>query len=134
MLDRSFPDGTSKTIFFAERYSSCGATGLPLSDENVLNYSSGWASASWDGFRPVFCVNNELHRPELPGYHPCCMFQETPHPTNNCDNGRAHTPHSGAMNVAVADGSVRSISTDISETTWVYACDPRDGQVISEDW
>jgi hypothetical protein len=38
------------------------------------------------------------------------------------------------MNVALGDGSVRFVSAAISATTWVYACDPRDGQVLGGDW
>ncbi|MBN2295171.1 MAG: DUF1559 domain-containing protein [Pirellulales bacterium] len=133
-LDRSFPDGTSKTILFAERYASCGKTGRPFTDVNAMNYSNLWTDSSGGGFRPAFCINNEKQDPVISGYQPCWRFQETPHPTNTCDNARAQTPHPGTMNVSMADGSVCSISTAIDDHNWALACDPRDGQVLPDDW
>ena len=132
-LDRSFPDGTSKTILFAERYGSCGKTGEPFTKEFVLNYSNLWTDSSAP-FRPEFCANHYEHTPQATGYHACWMFQETPHPYNSCDNARAQTPHPGAMNVAMADGSVSSLSTSMSEVNWALACNPQDGEVLPEDW
>ena len=46
---------------------------------------------------------------------------------------QAQTPHS-AMNVALADGSIRSVSPSISQDTWTRAMLPRDGQVLDGDW
>jgi prepilin-type processing-associated H-X9-DG protein len=132
-LDRSLPDGTSKTILFAERYPSCGKTGKPFTEVMALNYSNLWTDSS-EGFRPGFCVNDEKQNPRSQGYRPCWMFQDTPHPTNTCDNGRAQTPHAGVMNVTLADGSVRGISPAMDWLTWTYACDPRDGQTLPADW
>jgi prepilin-type processing-associated H-X9-DG protein len=62
------------------------------------------------------------------------MFQETPHPYNSCDNARAHTPHPGVMNVAMADGSVASVGSSMSETIWALACNPQDGRILPEGW
>ena len=44
------------------------------------------------------------------------------------------TGHTGAMPVAVADGSVRLVSGSISQTTWYYACNPADHQPLPSDW
>jgi hypothetical protein len=38
------------------------------------------------------------------------------------------------MNVALADGSVRSVSAGISAATWAIVCNPRDGLVVGSDW
>ena len=38
------------------------------------------------------------------------------------------------MNVGLGDGSVRTIDALIDEETWVRACDPRDGYVLSGAW
>ena len=50
-----------------------------------------------------------------------------------CDNWRAQTPHL-AMNAALADGSVRSVFREISQTTWDNALQPNDGNALSNDW
>jgi hypothetical protein len=38
------------------------------------------------------------------------------------------------MNIAMMDGSIRSITSDLSETTWTNALDPADGQALGSDW
>ncbi len=49
-----------------------------------------------------------------------------------CNNWTAQTGHT-AMNIVMADGSVRSISPDVSATTWERLMLPRDGQVVGSD-
>ena len=45
---------------------------------------------------------------------------------------RASTPHSGVMNGALADGSVRGFSVDISEDVWLNLIKADDGNTIGE--
>jgi prepilin-type N-terminal cleavage/methylation domain-containing protein/prepilin-type processing-associated H-X9-DG protein len=45
---------------------------------------------------------------------------------------RASTPHSGVMNGALADGSVRGFSVDISEDVWLNLIKADDGNAIGE--
>jgi prepilin-type N-terminal cleavage/methylation domain-containing protein len=51
-----------------------------------------------------------------------------------CDYRRLNALHGPVMNTGLADGSVRSIAATLSATTWVLACNPRDGQVLGSDW
>jgi prepilin-type N-terminal cleavage/methylation domain-containing protein/prepilin-type processing-associated H-X9-DG protein len=125
---KTFVDGTSKTIMFAERYASCGNTG----DPEVYTQSCLWGD-SWEQFRPTFCVNDVTQLPYIKGYLKCLMFQDVPHWYQTCDSRRAQTPHSGMMQVCLADGSVRAISSSIADLIWQRACDPRDGEVIGDD-
>jgi prepilin-type N-terminal cleavage/methylation domain-containing protein len=124
---KTFVDGTSNTIIFAERYASCGNTG----DISIFTQSSLWADANIY-FRPVFCVNEETQLPSKKGYLPCLMFQDSPHWFQTCDSKRAQSPHAQAMQVCMADGSVRSLNASMSEITWQRLCDPQDGEVIDE--
>ncbi len=50
-----------------------------------------------------------------------------------CDGERPSTPHT-AMNAAMADGSVRVISGNISPKTWAAALTPAGGEVLGDDW
>jgi hypothetical protein len=43
------------------------------------------------------------------------------------------SPHA-VMTCALGDGSVRSVSTGITGTTWRNACIPDDGNVLGGDW
>jgi hypothetical protein len=38
------------------------------------------------------------------------------------------------MPVCLADGSVRTLSPNMSAATWWAACTPSDGEVLSGDW
>jgi prepilin-type N-terminal cleavage/methylation domain-containing protein/prepilin-type processing-associated H-X9-DG protein len=127
------PDGQSNTIFFGEAYGSCSFAG---------NGSAGTSSASlWadstSQWRPIMCQGNPPLstgvRTVLPGYTPCNMFQVQPQMFETCDPSRAQSGHSGGMNCALGDGSVRFVSASISLEQWQAACDPRDGLVPTWD-
>jgi prepilin-type N-terminal cleavage/methylation domain-containing protein len=51
-----------------------------------------------------------------------------------CDYRRLNALHGPVMNIGLADGSVRSLSSSLSATTWVIVCNPRDGLVPGSDW
>ncbi len=48
-------------------------------------------------------------------------------------NGRLAASSHAAMNVALADGSVRSVSPTISAATWAATLTPDGGEVIPDD-
>jgi prepilin-type N-terminal cleavage/methylation domain-containing protein len=127
-LGRSFPDGLSNTIFFAEAYITCGNTG----DLNTA-FATLW-SDSTTPWRPIFCQNTASREIAGPGYPPCNLFQTQPDYINTCDTSRPQSPHVGGINVCLGDGSVRFIASSISSGTWAAACDPRDGIVLGNDW
>ncbi len=128
-ISQSFPDGTSKTVVLAERYGTCGSSGVP--DDSSTN-GCLWSDSN-NRWRPVFCVNETSQTPSTTGYTACSMFQVSPDWIRNCDSSRAQTPHPGVMNIGLADGSVRGIDGGVSETTWARLCHPADGQVVG-DW
>ena len=51
-----------------------------------------------------------------------------------CNGGVASSPHTGAINVALGDGSVRSVTGSISTATWWFALTPNGGEVLGSDW
>ena len=42
--------------------------------------------------------------------------------------------HPTVMNVGMMDGSVRTVSAGLSQTTWSNALNPSDGQPLGPDW
>jgi prepilin-type N-terminal cleavage/methylation domain-containing protein len=125
--DKTFVDGTSSTIIFAERYASCGNSG----NQDDFVQSSLWGDANIY-FRPTFCVNDVTQLPYRKGYRPCLMFQDSPHWFETCDSRRAQTPHPEAMQVCMGDGSVRSLNSSMSDVAWQRLCDPQDSEVVNE--
>jgi hypothetical protein len=131
-LGASFPDGTSNTILFAEKYALCRGP----------DFQGGSYWAYWN----IFNTNPPKLLPKHAGFEidyfnkpngvgPNSKFVVQPTPFNgNCDPTRASTPHPGGILVALADGSVRSLSPGISGTTWWLACVPNDGQPMPSDW
>jgi prepilin-type processing-associated H-X9-DG protein len=128
----SFPDGTSNTILFAEKYAVCASTALDLPRANL-----------WDFWLPPANLYGGLGHDYLPYFAlpttggnpigPVSLFQVQPTP-GNCDPSRAATAHTGGMQVVLADGSVRTLSPSMSGTTWWAAVTPAGGEVLGSDW
>lgn len=132
--DNSFAyliDGLSNTLMMTERYGTCGSSGDPNS---ASTYGNLWSDSN-SVWRPVICVNTSSQVPAvLPanGAYPACrMFQSQPHWNRACDSSRAQSPHPGGIQVAMADGSVRTITASIADTLWAAVCDPVDGATLN---
>jgi prepilin-type N-terminal cleavage/methylation domain-containing protein len=129
-IPEAFPDGTSNTILYTERYGTCGTSGIP--DDNST-YGNLWSDSN-QTWRAVICVNNFTQEPTTRGYTRCNKFQVQPDWIRGCDSTRAQSPHAAGINVCLGDGSVRFIAAAISDTTWAQACDPQDGVPLGPDW
>jgi prepilin-type N-terminal cleavage/methylation domain-containing protein len=126
----TFPDGTSNTILYTERYGTCGSSGVPNSSST---YGNLWSDSN-QTWRAVICVNIYTQEPTTRGYTHCNRFQIQPDWIRSCDSTRAQSPHAAGINVCLGDGSVRFLSATISDTTWAQACDPQDGNPLGPDW
>jgi prepilin-type N-terminal cleavage/methylation domain-containing protein len=139
-VPRTFPDGTSNTILFAEKYARC--------TNATADGGSYWAYWSQNGDptlfygpkSPGFAIYNIANPPD-PAYGnpnnvgPNSLFQMNPNPAiGNCNPTIASTGHTGGMQVALADGSARGIAPSISGKTWWSACTPNGGEVLGADW
>ncbi|HJZ57311.1 MAG TPA: DUF1559 domain-containing protein [Gemmataceae bacterium] len=139
-------DGTSNTILHAEKYARCSNTSLPPAFQDG---GTAWAYCTslvfpWQpppmtppgkAFQPGFAIAGlaNLGAPNAVG--PGSKFQVQPTPfLGNCDPTRASTPHSGGIQVGLADGSVRTLSAGVSDTTWWNAVTPSGGEVLGPDW
>jgi type II secretory pathway pseudopilin PulG len=117
-LQNGFPDGTTNTVVFVERYARHGV--LPwdsnFSSVNLAFASGGGWLESW--------INQF-------GYTAPPMINPTPLAATI---DRAHGAHAGVCLVGLGDGSVRGVTGNLSQATWTAACNPNDGLVLGNDW
>jgi prepilin-type N-terminal cleavage/methylation domain-containing protein len=132
-IPASFPDGTSNTILFAERYAVCESVTNPLPGQ--ANLWDWWLPPGYlfggtgHHYFPYFALPTDNGSP----LGPQSLFQVRP-ARGNCDASRASTGHTGGMQVTLADASVRTLSTGMSGTTWWAAVTPAGGEVLGSDW
>jgi prepilin-type N-terminal cleavage/methylation domain-containing protein/prepilin-type processing-associated H-X9-DG protein len=115
-ISSTFPDGTSKTIVFGERYAYCpdGGRNAWLGTYQTLPYD------------PVFAI--PLTNPPPP-----LLPQDAPS-LDACDSNHIQCAHSGVMNIGLADGSVHAMNVNLSQATWQNLIFPKDGKVLGDDW
>jgi prepilin-type N-terminal cleavage/methylation domain-containing protein len=131
-LNRTFTDGTSNTITFAEHYSQCSNVSFfyplnpPYLFSSVLR-SAAFASAADGDVVPE--TVNQITTGSVPGF----TFQTQP-AIAQCNPRVAQTPHSSGMLVALGDGSVRTVAPNISPTTFWAAVTPAANDILGADW
>jgi len=126
-IPSSFPDGTSNTILFAEKYASCGSRG------NL------WDNYDEDAWAPAFAVSDysgDGGFSASTNVGTASKFQNKPSPflSANCNPRLASGPHDAGISVCMADATVRTIGPYASATTWWYACTPAGGDLPGSDW
>ncbi len=123
-----FPDGTSNTVMFTEKISSC-ASGV---------YTDNY----WPDWGPVIYSTNsgalQITASQIP---PNPVTVPTPQikPAMNggtalCNSDGASTFHTAVCLAGLADGSVRPVSGSISSATWWFALTPAGGETLGSDW
>jgi prepilin-type N-terminal cleavage/methylation domain-containing protein len=122
----NIPDGSSNTLFFAERFAYCPSYGQgcywadpPATDPAGTGNGSGTNPRNG----PIFAyANNDQLLPQI-GVLP-----------TQANPAYAQSAHTGTMQVGLGDGSVRGVGSGVGLPTWQYAQDPADGQVLGPDW
>ena len=134
-IPATFLDGTSNTIVFAEKYQVCGPSQGSVAafyyGETCLNCGSpgNYAGACNRkssspvnvGSPPMFYSSRTLPPQLKPPPYACnpCMLQGM---------------YASGCQVGLGDGSVRLVNPAISQTTWIRAVNPADGNVLGSDW
>jgi prepilin-type N-terminal cleavage/methylation domain-containing protein len=136
-IPASFPDGTSNTILFVEKYARCEYPPAKMTGGGNM-----WAHAgvnSGQSWWPVVMSPDYLqYNPGCVGPNAAALFQLQPSPFTGtgakCDWTRASSGHTGSIQTGLADGSVRSVTPGISPATWWFAFTPAGGEVMPSDW
>ena len=134
----NFPDGTSNTIAFAEKYASCGeADQGTYFGSRIIGGSVAFGNSGICAFQPMFAVYFKNSGcdwgPRAIG--PDSKFQVRPrYNTTECSWWLAQTARSSGILMALADGSVRQVDSGISGSTWWAACTPSGSDLPGSDW
>jgi len=129
-MPRTFVDGTSNTIAFAEHYAfNCGGYYFDFSTNDTMQANRRATFADYTDIFPVRRGNPPVTGPSEGNY----TFQAAPS-VAACYSFVAQTPHASGMLVALGDGSVRIISPGISSATYWSAVTPRGGEILGGDW
>jgi prepilin-type processing-associated H-X9-DG protein len=131
----SIPDGTSKTIMFAEHFAVCGT-------DRAWNWANNYPDDWGAGFEIAYydsahgCNYDENEYTSLNNIGPLSRFQQNPLPAGSsvCNPALTSTAHPGGMNTLLADGHVRVLSPNLSGTSWWAACTPASKDLLGEDW
>jgi prepilin-type N-terminal cleavage/methylation domain-containing protein len=125
-------DGTSNTVFFAEKFRTCNQSFAPL-----------WGHGYWNvSYMPVFAFGSRAGV----GYSSASSFVGVAGPDSHfqtipqqswstlCNPSLTQQIHTGGMLVGLGDGSVRTVGSAVSGASWWYALTPNGGEVIANDW
>jgi len=122
-IPRTFTDGTSTTILYAEKYSTCGA-----SANSVASFYWGESGGTCNR------LGNPGGNGSIPGFYTLNPPQPKVSYNTQCNPCMLQSPWPGGCQVALADGSTRLVSNSISAVTWANAVQPADGNVLGSDW
>lgn len=129
-LGTSFPDGTSNTIMFSEKYAVCSCWSSEFIN-TTTTLTNAW-NPSYIAVSTVYpnLVPTGLPAPDL-GFIPI-MPSPNPPPQPPVAFGclQPHTGHTGAIMVGMGDGSCKTVNTTITPAVWYQANNPQDSTVL----
>jgi prepilin-type N-terminal cleavage/methylation domain-containing protein len=127
-------DGSSNTIFFAEKFRRCKPNGA--------EYASLWGHGGWNmPYMPHFAYGNAAgttgfsQRTGIVGVVGAnSRFQVIPQTSTQCNPMMTQAIHSGVILAGLGDGSVRTVSAGVTGATWWAATTPGGGETLGSDW
>ncbi len=124
-------DGSSNVIAFATRLAQCGQR------PGGSAWAGGSMTACFDNFMMSggFFASDVEDTPTFNGggYKRNPPFQVVPEPTA-CEPHVAHGYSSAGIQIALFDGSVRTVEPSIGSKIWGEACHPSDGMNFVSEW
>jgi hypothetical protein len=142
-IPQDISDGASNTILFTERYANAGYyNDIPPGAAGFV----GQGGAAWAWWGPysgaaapidnASMLDSSLPMVSYPPYIGALgMPQISPLSWQvNVQNFRPSSPHTGVIVVALADGSVRTVSEGVSIPTWYAATTPNGSDLLGGEW
>lgn len=143
----TFKDGASSTIMFTEKYRMCDGfvTAWAYGGNGPAHPSFAFLPLPGGADTNKFCPNvpvtpdasgqvlGQVGLTTAPTISLPYAFQTRPG-LRDCDPRVPQSPHAGGIQIALADGSVTLISSQIRQETFWMACTPKAGDVLGDDW
>src|SRR5262249_49147024 len=140
-IPATIPDGTSNTIFMAEKYAVCGPSGT---SQSVFYWGETCLTCGSSGNTSGACNRLANVHTNIGGTGSPPMFynstgaaavlpQIKPIPTS-CNPCLLQSSFTGGILVGLGDGSVRLVSQGVTVTTWRNAVRPDDGNPLGNDF
>jgi prepilin-type N-terminal cleavage/methylation domain-containing protein len=132
MIPRDIPDGMSNTIFWVEKLGFCDEPSPP--GPSTLYGQTGGTRWAADGTQ-IWSPRIGLATGHAPlSFSPNIVPQFNINNPSNCAFIWPSSSHTGALIVALGDGSVRNINQGVSQLTFNIAMVPNDGLTLPSDW
>jgi prepilin-type N-terminal cleavage/methylation domain-containing protein len=135
-IPATFQDGTSNTIVFAEKYMTCGVNS---SNQATFYWGETCLNCGSPGTYAGAC--NRLSNAPVNVGSPALFYnsitvqpQPKVSPSNGCNPCMLQATYASGLQVGVGDGSVRMVTSGISQLTWTHAVSPIDGVPLGSDW
>src|SRR5262249_28971635 len=127
------PDGTSNTVLLSEKWLHPNQHGKDGGD------NESWVNAGWD--ECVVRGGGGTYTYTHPKTGASVTIPRTPQPDSEAPNPSSGSiwnqqfgsSHSGGLNVALADGSIRFVSFNVKPEVWAAACSRNGGETLSLD-
>jgi prepilin-type N-terminal cleavage/methylation domain-containing protein len=153
----NIPDGTSNTIFIADKLAQYPPPAPQATDPNgnLVQPNNLWAwppnYAVSEPNPPGYAVGTPLnaaifaYQNNLAGNPPPTTWANTPPgyvfsqpqigvPPTQADWRLVQSQHTAVVQVGMGDGSARGVSSGVSQATWQNAILPADGNPLGSDW
>lgn len=144
-IPATFPDGTSNCIGYFERYAICGPSGGSTGNvyvehiwgedgQNAGPRAQNYNRNAW--FAPVYWVPlNAASRWRTPlEYISATPLPQVAPTQQQCSPLMLQTFSTSGIQVQMMDGSVRSVSSGVSQPSWARAIQPSDRLPLGNDW
>ena len=127
-------DGTTNTVFIAEKRKVCGAGNLGQNPWSSNTFYNTWGGPAEDMGWPVFARIPINGTSATDPNRQFSVPQVNPTPTQ-CQgwDSRAHGHSTGITMVGMGDGSVRGIRGSVDQLTWTRLVLFNDGAVLNSD-
>jgi prepilin-type N-terminal cleavage/methylation domain-containing protein len=124
-IPATFIDGTSNTIVFMERYATCQGQQTIWQEDGTPSNAPCWpcyTTFNGGGIMPPAYNGSQV---AVPQFKP---------PLSQCNPPQTQGLSTAGIMCGLGDGSVRLVSSAVSQQTWTLAIYPNDGQVLGSNW